>query len=54
VESAGCKTLFITHYPLLASDIAGLYREVANEHMGFVEESRAGGLDNLWNAAGPR
>jgi DNA mismatch repair protein MSH3 len=42
VESAGCKTLFITHYPLVASEIARLYREVTNEHMGFIEEILTG------------
>ena len=47
VESAGCKTLFITHYPLLASEMARLHREVANEHMSFVEESVASEFDSL-------
>jgi len=47
VESAKCKTLFITHYPLLASEIARLYREVANEHMSFVEEGNTEGTRTI-------
>lgn len=42
VEETKCKTLFITHYPLLASEIARDYPEVSNGHMGFIEDTRPG------------
>ncbi|KAF9519406.1 hypothetical protein BS47DRAFT_1388222 [Hydnum rufescens UP504] len=42
VETVKCKTLFITHYPLLASEM-GKLPEVNNGHMGFVEEKRSDG-----------
>lgn len=44
VEEIKCKTLFITHYPLLASEIARDYPEVSNGHMGFIEDKRPGTL----------
>lgn len=41
-ETTKCKTLFITHYPLVASEMARQYSEVSNGHMGFIEETQHG------------
>ncbi|KAF8309367.1 hypothetical protein DL93DRAFT_2100103 [Clavulina sp. PMI_390] len=43
VEEIKCKTLFITHYPLVATEIARAYDDVSNGHMGFIEDSRPDG-----------
>ncbi|KDQ20147.1 hypothetical protein BOTBODRAFT_27560 [Botryobasidium botryosum FD-172 SS1] len=38
VNTIRCKTLFITHYPLLATELEK-NPEIANVHMGFMENS---------------
>ena len=44
VENVKCKTLFITHYPQVATDLARLFpHAVGNMHMGFSEETRLDG-----------
>ncbi|KAH9857640.1 muts domain V-domain-containing protein [Lenzites betulinus] len=44
VQEVKCKTLFITHYPQVATDLErGFPSEVGNMHMGFAEETRADG-----------
>ncbi|KLO18801.1 hypothetical protein SCHPADRAFT_819209 [Schizopora paradoxa] len=40
IQNKSCKTLFITHYPVLASGIRRSFpKEVTNLHMGFTEET---------------
>ena len=40
IQNKSCKTLFITHYPVLASGIMRSFpKEVTNLHMGFSEET---------------
>ncbi|KAL7283069.1 hypothetical protein ACG7TL_002493 [Trametes sanguinea] len=44
VESVKCKTLFITHYPQVATDLERMFpSDVGNMHMGFTEETRIDG-----------
>lgn len=44
VENVKCKTLFITHYPQVATDLARRFpHAVGNMHMGFTEETRLNG-----------
>lgn len=44
VQSVHCKTLFITHYPLIATDLERRYpTQVQNLHMGFQEETSIDG-----------
>ncbi|KAI0350070.1 hypothetical protein OH77DRAFT_1413634 [Trametes cingulata] len=44
VQTVKCKTLFITHYPQVATDLERLFpSDVGNMHMGFSEESRIDG-----------
>ncbi|KAI9056873.1 hypothetical protein FKP32DRAFT_1584914 [Trametes sanguinea] len=44
VESVRCKTLFITHYPQVATDLERMFpSDVGNMHMGFTEETRIDG-----------
>ncbi|CDO74876.1 hypothetical protein BN946_scf185004.g26 [Trametes cinnabarina] len=44
VDSVKCKTLFITHYPQVATDLERMFpSEVGNMHMGFTEETRIDG-----------
>ncbi len=39
IDRIKCKTLFITHYPLIAESLEARYpQQVANKHMGFMEE----------------
>ncbi|EPQ58610.1 hypothetical protein GLOTRDRAFT_137270 [Gloeophyllum trabeum ATCC 11539] len=48
VESVKCKTLFITHYPLVATEIEKQFPNfVQNLHMGFTEESRIDGSTDI-------
>lgn len=43
-----CKTLFITHYPLVATELERQFaREVQNLHMGFTEETRVNGTREI-------
>ncbi|KAI0086630.1 muts domain V-domain-containing protein [Irpex rosettiformis] len=44
VQNTKCKTLFITHYPEVASDLEkGFPEHVENLHMGYTEETRIDG-----------
>lgn len=44
VENVKCKSLFITHYPEVASDLERKFPEsVENLHMGYAEETRIDG-----------
>jgi DNA mismatch repair protein MSH3 len=44
ITTVRCSTLFITHYPLVASSLATLYPDlVQNLHMGYTEETRIDG-----------
>lgn len=44
VESIKCKTLFITHYPLVAVDLERRFPDgVQNLHMGYTTDSRIDG-----------
>lgn len=44
VENIKCKTLFITHYPLVAVDLERRFPDdVQNVHMGYTTESRIDG-----------
>ncbi|KAI0831758.1 muts domain V-domain-containing protein [Trametes gibbosa] len=44
VQEVKCKTLFITHYPQVATDLERMFpTEVGNMHMGFTEETRVDG-----------
>ena len=44
VKQVGCKTLFITHYPLIAVEMERTFpASVANLHMAFSEESSIDG-----------
>ncbi|KAI3610488.1 dna mismatch repair protein msh3 [Moniliophthora roreri] len=43
-----CKTLFITHYPLLALEIEKAFPSlVQNQHMGYAADSRIDGRRNI-------
>ena len=44
VENIKCKTLFITHYPLVAIDLERRFPDdVQNLHMGYTTDSRIDG-----------
>lgn len=44
VQEVKCKTLFITHYPQVATDLERMFpTDVGNMHMGFTEETRIDG-----------
>ncbi|KAI0059076.1 DNA mismatch repair protein MSH3 [Artomyces pyxidatus] len=48
VQVKKCKTLFITHYPLVATDLARQFpRDVENLHMGFTEDTRITGVREI-------
>ncbi|EIM90301.1 DNA mismatch repair protein MSH3 [Stereum hirsutum FP-91666 SS1] len=48
VQVKKCKTLFITHYPLVATELERRFpQEVQNLHMGFREESRINGIREI-------
>jgi DNA mismatch repair protein MSH3 len=48
VDSLYCKTLFITHYPLVATDLEREFRnEVHNVHMGYEERTRIDGSQEI-------
>ncbi|KAI9456446.1 DNA mismatch repair protein MSH3 [Russula earlei] len=43
-----CKTLFITHYPLLGADLERRFpEEVQSLHMGFTEDTRINGMREI-------
>ena len=44
ITNIRCSTLFITHYPLVASSLATLYPGlIQNLHMGYTEDTRVDG-----------
>lgn len=44
VHTTKCKTLFITHYPQVATDLVRRYpQDLENLHMGYTEETRIDG-----------
>ncbi|KAI0713432.1 muts domain V-domain-containing protein [Earliella scabrosa] len=44
VQDVKCKTLFITHYPQVATDLERKFpSDVGNMHMGFTEDTRIDG-----------
>ena len=48
VNETNCKTLFITHYPLVANEIEKQYPDkVQNLHMGYIAESRVDGTREI-------
>jgi DNA mismatch repair protein MSH3 len=48
VETTKCKTLFITHYPLVASNLEKKFPlEVQNLHMGYEEDTRLNGRRDI-------
>ncbi|KZT24115.1 hypothetical protein NEOLEDRAFT_1068081 [Neolentinus lepideus HHB14362 ss-1] len=48
IETVKCKTLFITHYPLVAIDIERQFPKlVQNLHMGFTKEARIDGSTDI-------
>ena len=47
-QTKRCKTLFITHYPLVGADLARQFPDdVQNLHMGFTEEMRISGIREI-------
>ena len=48
VQTKRCKTLFITHYPLVGADIVRQFpKDVENLHMGFAEDARINGMREI-------
>ncbi|TFY77098.1 hypothetical protein EWM64_g6915 [Hericium alpestre] len=48
VEEKKCKTLFITHYPLVAIDLERRFpQDLQNLHMGFREDTRITGVREI-------
>ncbi|KZO95721.1 DNA mismatch repair protein MSH3 [Calocera viscosa TUFC12733] len=48
VQDINAKTLFITHYPLLAAELEKQFpTEIANNHMGFIEEEKLDGTTEI-------
>ncbi|CAA7265435.1 unnamed protein product [Cyclocybe aegerita] len=48
VDKTKCKTLFITHYPLVATKLAKRFpADVENIHMGYDSETRIDGTRNI-------
>jgi DNA mismatch repair protein MSH3 len=48
VENVQCKTLFITHYPLVATEIERRFpADVQNLHMGFTEDTCVDGTREI-------
>jgi DNA mismatch repair protein MSH3 len=48
VHMKRCKTLFITHYPLVGADLAQQFpADVQNLHMGFTEDMRINGVREI-------
>lgn len=43
-----CKTLFITHYPLLATKLESKFpSKIQNLHMGYMAEQRLSGIREI-------
>ncbi|GAB1517406.1 Mismatch repair protein msh3 [Rhizoctonia solani] len=47
IEKAKCKTLFITHYPMIALDLEQRYEDVSCHHMGYVEQQLPSGESTI-------
>lgn len=48
VESVGCKTLFITHYPIVAIDLEKRFpHQIQNLHMGYETDDRLDGTRDI-------
>lgn len=48
VQTIKCKTLFITHYPLVATNLEKKFPlEVQNLHMGYEEETHMDGTREI-------
>jgi DNA mismatch repair protein MSH3 len=48
VDNVRCKTLFITHYPLVATELEKKFpNDVQNLHMGFTEHQRIDGTREI-------
>lgn len=47
VERVKCKTLFITHYPLVATESERKFPEVQNLHMGYTTDIRINGTRDV-------
>jgi DNA mismatch repair protein MSH3 len=48
VNTKRCKTLFITHYPLVGAELARQFSaDVQNLHMGFTEDTRINGMREI-------
>ncbi|CAE6461722.1 unnamed protein product, partial [Rhizoctonia solani] len=47
IEKAKCKTLFITHYPMIALDLEQRYADVSCHHMGYVEQQLPSGESTI-------
>lgn len=44
IQTVECKTLFITHYPQVATDLEKKFpSRIENRHMGFAEDTRING-----------
>jgi len=47
-QTKRCKTLFITHYPLVGADLARQFPvDIQNIHMGFTEDMRINGVREI-------
>lgn len=47
-ETVGCRTLFITHYPLLAVELEKTYpSSIQNQHMGYTSYARLDGSTEI-------
>jgi DNA mismatch repair protein MSH3 len=48
VQKVKCKTLFVTHYPIIASELERRFPgQVQNLHMGYNEETRIDGSRDI-------
>ncbi|CAE6452008.1 unnamed protein product [Rhizoctonia solani] len=47
IENTKCKTLFITHYPMVALDLEQRYTDVSCHHMGYVEQTLPSGESTI-------
>lgn len=48
VKSTKCRTLFITHYPLVAAEIEKCYPyDIQNLYMGYTAEGRVDGTRDI-------
>ncbi|CAE6439755.1 unnamed protein product [Rhizoctonia solani] len=47
IENAKCKTLFITHYPMIALDLEQRYADVSCHHMSYIEQTLPSGESTI-------